>query len=506
MSSSRGRLNRMRGGNHRNNLQPPRRDHIRQRREVIQEISTTKRRLLKMIVAIPQPLGSTENKSFKDFMKGLNPPVEIPTQSVMRSLLVRVYSEIRNELQSSLKEPEDVVLTCESWSHRVKDSFLTVSCHFVDNHGNLKSYVLSTKYLLRDESADNIIKQISAVVKAWGLEGKVHAVVRAGLPQLKGVRTKWTDMPCFAETLNVVFQDLMSNDELSSVFKKCQDIVRFFKLDSEAEKKLRKIQKKLNMEQNELKVSSGDNWLLWFNMLEGLTLQRVAIEMYFVQENKKDLILDENETVKLENITSVLKHLKKVTSMMNKEGFQSISVMLPLLTTLMDDLREEEKRGNEVAKILLSNCKKHIGNVNNHPLAFNTFLDPRYKDQLGEQNKNRVKNKIMQDLTPAPEAPSTHNPDELLHSYTAYTPTSEKSNPLAWWRNTGKTKFGELSKLALKKLGVVSTAVPLERAFSTTGDHFCNQRSAIEPENLDMILFLNSNWPAMSQTQVCEPR
>ncbi|GAA6226269.1 uncharacterized protein LOC108891761 [Lates japonicus] len=87
---------------------------------------------------------------------------------------------------------------------------------------------------------------------------------------------------------------------------------------------------------------------------------------------------------------------------------------------------------------------------------------------------------------------------ELLERYVAYTPNDEKSNPFSWWRHTGKENFGELSKLALKKLGVVSTAVPLERAFSEAGDRFCNLRNSIEPENLNMILFLNSNWSTES--------
>uniref|UniRef100_UPI0037E95D52 E3 SUMO-protein ligase ZBED1-like isoform X2 n=1 Tax=Semicossyphus pulcher TaxID=241346 RepID=UPI0037E95D52 len=495
MSSVR-RRGRGQGRGTRTNLQPPRRPHIRQRGAGNQEMLTTKRRLLKMIVSTPQRLESTESKSFREFVTELSPSLEIPTKSVIRSQLLSVYNEKEKELRSTLASADDIVLTCEAF--RAEESFLAVGCHFVDNRGNLKSYMLNTSCLFGDESAANIQKQLCAVMEAWGLKGKVHSVVRAGLPQLKRVRTKWTDMPCFADTLNVVFKDLMSKDELSSVFRKCQNIVRFFKLDFDAEQKLREIQNKLKMEQDELILYRGEKWLLWLDMLEGLIQQHEAMVMVFVQKKKTDLILDENETEKIKKIISALKPLKKATSMMRTEGFQTISVMLPLLKTLMDGLREERQKGNDVANILLLKCKEEFGDVNNHPLALITFLDPRCKDKLGEQNKRLAISKVKQELAADPASCSAAELDVLLNKYLAYTPTSERSNPFAWWRHTGMTMFRELSKLALKKLGVVSTAVPLERAFSSAGDRFCSQRSSIEPENLNMVLFLNSNWPIIS--------
>ncbi|XP_060889958.1 uncharacterized protein si:ch211-152f22.4 [Labrus mixtus] len=493
MSAVRGRPNRRRGGHSRNNLQATRRDRVQQR-EGNQEMFTSKRRLLKMIVSTTQSLESAVTKSFRDFVMAQNS--SLPNKSVIRSELVRVYNEKRNELQSTFASADDIVLTCESWSHRAEDSLLTVGCHFVDNLGNLKSYLLETKGLIEDESAA-IQKQLSAVMEAWGLKGKVHCVVRAGLPQLKGVKTKWTDMPCFADTLNVMFKDLMSQDELSDVFRKCRDIVRFFKFDSEAEERLREIQKKLEMEQVELILPCGDRWLLWLDMLEGLILQHEAIGMVLVRKNTKNLILDETESEKIQNIISALKPLKKATSLMKGEGFQSISGMLPLLKTIMDDLQTEKKKGNNVAKILHSKCQKEFGDINKHRLALMTFLDPRYKDKLGEQNKKNAIKELKQELNAARTSCSAAQLEALLDKYINYKPTSEDSNPFAWWRNTGKTKFDELSRLALKKLGIVSTAVPLESAFSSAGVQFCNNRSSIEPENLNMILFLHSNWPDM---------
>lgn len=445
-----------------------------------------------MIVSNLLPLEIPEDPNFLGFAEVLSSSAEIPTVPVMRSLLPRVYEEEVESLQSTLASVDDIVLTCELWSSRPEDSFLSVGCHFVDNLGILKSYMLKTTSLFGDESADNILNQLSAIMEDWGVAQKVHAVIRAGMPQLKGVKTRWTHIPCFADTLNVVFKVLMNDDGLSSVLRKSQNIVRFFKYDSAAERRLRELQNQLGVNQEKLIMYSGERWLAWLDMLQRLAQQYDVMVMVINEKQKADLILNENEKEKLKKMISALEPLKESVSMLKGVGFRSISVTLPVLQTLMEKLKEQSKK-NDVAQKLLSKCREEFGDINSYRMAPATFLDPRYKDQLGDRNRKLALDKIMKDLNAGKTSSGVKIP-YLLDRYMEYQPTPETSNPLSWWRHKGKETFGDLSKLALKQLGVVSTAVPLQRAFSAAGDHFCSRRSAIEPENLNMMLFLNSNW------------
>ncbi|XP_008276388.1 zinc finger BED domain-containing protein 1-like isoform X1 [Stegastes partitus] len=407
----------------------------------------------------------------------------------------------KKELQCTLTSAEDIVLTCELWSSRSEDSYLTVGCHFVDNLGSLKSYILKTTSLFGDESMPNILNQLLAITETWNVTDKVHSVVTAGMPQLKGNKTRWTHMPCFSDVLNAVFKDVMNNAELSYILNKCCNIIQFFKYDSEAEKKLTelqgKLQGKLQANQEELIMCCRDRWLTWLDMLQRLDKQYRFMVMVLNERGQTDLILNENEKKKIKNFISALEPLKKAISTMKGKGFETISVMVPVMMKLMDALGQEAKRKNDVAKMLLSKYKHEFGDVNNHKLATVTFLDPRYKKQLTDDNNRLAINKVMTELS-AGIAYSTDRLKVQLDKYKAYPPNAEQSNPLAWWRHTGKEKFFELSKLAVKKLGVVSTAVPLERAFSRDGDQFCNLRSSIKPEHLNMVLFLNSNWAIQS--------
>ena len=63
-----------------------------------------------------------------------------------------------------------------------------------------------------------------------------------------------------------------------------------------------------------------------------------------------------------------------------------------------------------------------------------------------------------------------------------------KGKPLEWWRNH-KHSYPNLSRMAQKYLGVVATSVPSERLFSIAGNVVTSKRSAIEPENVEKLVF-----------------
>ncbi|XP_028989032.1 E3 SUMO-protein ligase ZBED1-like isoform X2 [Betta splendens] len=442
-----------------------------------------------MMISNLLSLDTAQNTNFMAFVRALKPTFQIPTEPQMNSLLHSVYKEQVKKLQQALGSPEHIVLSCELWSSSPEDSYLTVSCHFVDDRGKLKSFMLKTTSMLGDDSAASIKNHLSAVMEAWKIEEKVHGVVRAGLPQLKGIKTSWLHMPCFADTLNVIFRDMRKNDKLSNILKKCQTIIRFFKNNSDKEQRLQEIKKCPDMRHGKLILYSGDQWLVWLNMLQQLQQQYPAMLMVFAESDRSDLNLSENEIKLINNIVSALLHLSKATSKMKTEGFDTIALIVPIQEMLIKSL-EKEQSNNNVAEILLSHCKKEFGDINESKLATSTFLDPRYKNQLGEENKKLARKEIMKAKQDVPPAKMT----KVLDRYMAYKPTAKDSNPLSWWIHTGRDKFGELSNLALQKLSIVSTAVPLERAFCRAPDRFSTLRSSLEPENLDMTLFLHSNW------------
>ena len=68
--------------------------------------------------------------------------------------------------------------------------------------------------------------------------------------------------------------------------------------------------------------------------------------------------------------------------------------------------------------------------------------------------------------------------------------THESSETVVhWWKAHHKT-YTLLAKLAKVYLGIPATSVPSERGFSTAGDIVTAQRSALNAENVDKLIFL----------------
>lgn len=83
--------------------------------------------------------------------------------------------------------------------------------------------------------------------------------------------------------------------------------------------------------------------------------------------------------------------------------------------------------------------------------------------------------------------------EEEMTRYKETAPMSlSDGNPLSWWKEH-QTEYPLLSRLAKNYLCIPGTSVSSERVFSTAGDIVTAQRSALNPEHVDQLLFLNKN-------------
>ena len=79
-----------------------------------------------------------------------------------------------------------------------------------------------------------------------------------------------------------------------------------------------------------------------------------------------------------------------------------------------------------------------------------------------------------------------------LRDYLKETLSADK-NPLSWWRDTGCHRYPQLSKLARKYLYVPGTSVRSERVFSSAGNIVNKKRAALDPDQVDRLVFLANN-------------
>ena len=65
-------------------------------------------------------------------------------------------------------------------------------------------------------------------------------------------------------------------------------------------------------------------------------------------------------------------------------------------------------------------------------------------------------------------------------------------DPLQWWKENEK-RFPLVAELAKSYFAIPATSVPAERIFSTAGHIVNEKRNCLNPETVDMLIFLNKN-------------
>lgn len=82
--------------------------------------------------------------------------------------------------------------------------------------------------------------------------------------------------------------------------------------------------------------------------------------------------------------------------------------------------------------------------------------------------------------------------EEEMEKYCKAPPLPLTEDPLNWWREH-EVMFPLLSRLSKQYLCIPGTSVSAERVFSTAGDVVTAKRSALKPDHVDQLVFLQKN-------------
>ena len=168
-----------------------------------------------MIARDMQPATIVEETGFQSLVRLLDSRYQLPSRRhIMRSLLPDMYTTRAREIKRELLQISHVALTSDLWTSRTKESYLTITCHFVTSTWELKSLVLETFGFEKDHTAENIAASFQKTAEEWGISRKVVAMVTDNAANVVAAvrHTAWANVPCFAHTLNLVIYEAIKAD------------------------------------------------------------------------------------------------------------------------------------------------------------------------------------------------------------------------------------------------------------------------------------------------------
>ncbi|XP_039510910.1 E3 SUMO-protein ligase ZBED1-like [Pimephales promelas] len=436
----------------------------------------------------------------------LEPRYSIPSRKRMsEEIIPKLYNEVKQKITLSLTTADRVALTCDGWTSRHQDTYVTITCHYLDDWV-LISNVLQTRAMQDSHTGANICALLSDALEEWGLTKKDPIIVtnNNATNMIRAVEMmELLHIGCFAHTINLASQAALKLPAISRLLGRVRRIVTFFHRSANANKVFKEKQRLLNLPCRKLTIDVVTRWNSALDMLDRFLEQQPAISAALLSPE----LLDEmrstaGDSTVIKELKSAIHDNLRFRYANLKEKLYVASALDPRFKTLpfISDEEREDTFTTLISEIVtLEQVKQQgsdsAGNGGSAPVQEQKSLSEGDSDPSPAPPKRSKESCALLDLLGAAYvcAPVADRAREEVGKYREVTPIPLSDDPLKWWcKHEGV--YPLLSLQAKRYLCVPGTSVPAERIFSTAGDIITAQRSCLLPEHVDQLLFLQKNY------------
>lgn len=102
----------------------------------------------------------------------------IPRRTAIMSNVTTQYFKMKEQLLLALQNaPGRLTLTMDMWTAPFSDSFMSIGCHWIDEHWNKRRALLSFEVSDESHTADNLMKLVKNAIEEYGIARKVGFIV-----------------------------------------------------------------------------------------------------------------------------------------------------------------------------------------------------------------------------------------------------------------------------------------------------------------------------------------
>ncbi|XP_034050992.1 zinc finger BED domain-containing protein 1-like [Thalassophryne amazonica] len=339
-----------------------------------------------------RPYSVVENAGFKLLIKRLEPRYVLPSRKhLSETVIPQMYAKSKDTLAHSLKSAERVALTCDCWTSRNTVSYLTITCHHIDEEWRLASSVLQTRAVETSHTASNLADLLTEAIQEWGITDKNPAIVTDNAAKI--VRAEQLmghfHMGCFAHLINLASQAGLKTPAIARLLGRVRRIVAFFHRSPTASHTLKEKQQLFQLPQHKLIVDVTTRWNSSLDMLGRFLEQQPAISAALlspdVRRRESDICtLTETDITTAEDVVKCLGPMKTATLAISEEASPTMSMVAPLQFQLLSQMTcttEDSSVIKELKTAVHNNLNSRYEALT-ETLCVASSLDPRFKTLL----------------------------------------------------------------------------------------------------------------------------
>uniref|UniRef100_A0A1A7YUM3 BED-type domain-containing protein n=1 Tax=Iconisemion striatum TaxID=60296 RepID=A0A1A7YUM3_9TELE len=512
--------------------------------------------ICRMIEKDMMPISVVNGEGFQELLAQIVNGYKMPSAGNIMRFIEGHFHEKAEDLRVQLVKVEKVAITADFWAALPFQRYVTVSCSFITDDWKGRSAVLQTHMLSEDHiTTESITEMLLSTVQAWGIAGKVTACIHNNKENFLSGKAcdyvTWDFAACFAMTLHLAVTDGLSED-LMRIIAAAGRLVQHFNHNTMAREALEQKQVQMCLPQHKLINSDKTRWDTICDMFEQLLEQRWAIKAVLSdrtitsRQDAQDLEMEDDSWQIIENFTPVLATLKWATVVVSAETEASISNIYPITFSLIqthlvpkeNDVEQVREFKLKVQESLRNHMEIDSNELASKPALIASILDPRHKhlsfltpagrlaakvklhelvsklDTMtasgvlkDEQQETPVTPDMSQQVLASNLRSDTKNTMMLLlgdNYSSSYATDSEAQvdyylrdiapsldiNPLDWWK-INRQRFPKLESLARHYLCLPGVSLPSLQ--SEAGQTFAAMRTRLNPEHMNMIIFVNRN-------------
>ncbi|XP_043535584.1 E3 SUMO-protein ligase ZBED1-like isoform X2 [Chiloscyllium plagiosum] len=509
-------------------------------------IGRTTRAISEFIVTDLLPLKTIEGEGFVQMMSVLEPTYKIPTVSFFaQSVLQDMHNQAKLRVMDSMKPLHHCTVSIDLWKHECAHSYVTVIVHHIDGSFDFKHQVLSSRPVTEETTAENIKLALLEIANEWGIQERTSYSVMVSNVDVKlaASRMGWKTLPCIGHVLQNCVDSALQQPLILRVLTRCKKLMESIFSSPSLRDKLSSSEPSLKVH-SKMFLNGNMKWYCTYSMLQSLQEHRHFLDGLSESLQEKGLALKLDDWQVVREIVDILKPLAIATSTFTKERFSSLSLVKPVITSLLYKhlaaSESDSELAHDIKQTICANLNQWYSDREvNQVLNLACALDPRFRglDFLSQAERVETLHALKREaselarlhppasgrssLEPSSTGPnpakkpkhdsgieyllgdlcnvrsaSANSVHQQAEQEISNFQTSEASSlcqdPLLWWK-THHTQYPLLASVARKLLAVPATVVPANWIFTEAGHGIYSKRSALAPEHVDMLVFMHGN-------------